>query len=379
MAITINWATKVISVPRTDMILIQSTPTEIRQLDIDDFRLALKNLEDDTDGMTFLDTHRHNPPVSVGGAILARVIEIINGYTVTFEDGQYAVNLVGANSNIGDVVNVNQVSVRSSNSAGLQDLNSLQAASFAGSVAVDTSSSYSGTIFPVGTRQYPVNNTEDAIVIALGRGLRKFLILGDIILSSSDFSQGFIFQGENPVITSIELLSDANVTDCQFINATVSGVLDNNNSIKDCVVVDILQVNGHIDHCALTGTISLAGTQACILLDCYSGLTLTIPIIDLGGEGQELLLRNYSGDVKIVNKSGPESSSISLLGGSVELDSTVTNGTIIVYGPGELVNNSTGTTTVVDKTGPALFWARTALSTLPENSFGAKLRRNLTR
>ena len=86
------------------------------------FRLNLKDLEDDSDGMAFERTHKHNTSVSVGGVILARVIEIINGYTVTFEDGQYAVNLVGANRNVADVVNINQVSVRSANSAGLQDL-----------------------------------------------------------------------------------------------------------------------------------------------------------------------------------------------------------------------------------------------------------------
>jgi hypothetical protein len=55
----------------------------------------------------------------LAGIILARVVELINSYTITFEDGQYAVNLTGANSNIADKVNVNQVSVRASNSAGL--------------------------------------------------------------------------------------------------------------------------------------------------------------------------------------------------------------------------------------------------------------------
>lgn len=118
MAISVNWGTKVISIPRTDMQLIQSTPTEIRELDLDSFRLELKDLEDDQ-GITYLDTHNHTQPVSVGGVTLARVVAIINGYTVTFEDGQYAVNLSGANTNLSDVVNVNSVSVRSSNSAGL--------------------------------------------------------------------------------------------------------------------------------------------------------------------------------------------------------------------------------------------------------------------
>ncbi len=119
MAITIDWATKVINVPKADMTLVQSSPTEIRELDINDFRLELKGLEASTEGMSYLDTHSHNPPVNISGFTLARVVEIINGYTVTFEDGQYAVNLVGANSNIADVTNVNQVSIRPFNSAGL--------------------------------------------------------------------------------------------------------------------------------------------------------------------------------------------------------------------------------------------------------------------
>jgi hypothetical protein len=100
------------------MTLIQTLPFEVRELNIDEFRLELKDLEDD-EGMPFLDTHSHNTTVTVGGTVLARVVSIINSYTVTFEDGIYAVNLVGANSNILDVANLNSVSIRSANSAGL--------------------------------------------------------------------------------------------------------------------------------------------------------------------------------------------------------------------------------------------------------------------
>lgn len=119
MAISINWPIGVISVPKADMTLVQSTPIEIRELNINTFRLALKDLEDDEVGQVWPTTHNHNTTVSVGGVTLARVVEIINGYTVTFENGTYAVNLVGANSNIGDVLNLNTVSVRAANSAGL--------------------------------------------------------------------------------------------------------------------------------------------------------------------------------------------------------------------------------------------------------------------
>jgi len=115
MAISIDWNTKVISIPQADLTLVSGS---VYELDIDAFRLDLKDLEDG-EGMPFLDTHAHNTEVTLGGVTLARTFEIINGYTITFEDGQYAVNLTGANSNIPDVTNVNQVSVRSFNSAGL--------------------------------------------------------------------------------------------------------------------------------------------------------------------------------------------------------------------------------------------------------------------
>lgn len=115
MAISVDWPSKVINIPQADL---TSLGGGVYELDLNELRLTLKDLEDG-EGMTFPDTHRHNTEVSVGGVTLARVIEFINGYTITFEDGQYAVNLVGANSNVSDVVNVNQVSVRSANSAGL--------------------------------------------------------------------------------------------------------------------------------------------------------------------------------------------------------------------------------------------------------------------
>jgi hypothetical protein len=119
MALSIDPLTFVITVPKTDMTLVQSTPSEIRELDLNWFRLALKAYEAAEYGIYLLKTHNHNTEVTLGSLTFARVIEILPPYTVTFEDDQYAVNLVNANSNVSDRTNVNQVSVRSSNSAGL--------------------------------------------------------------------------------------------------------------------------------------------------------------------------------------------------------------------------------------------------------------------
>ena len=102
MAVTVDWATKIISIPQNYLSNVSGT---LYELDTNAFRLALKNIEDSVEGMPFLDTHRHNTQVTVAGVTYARVIEIINGYSITFEDGQYSVRLAGSNNNLFDVEN----------------------------------------------------------------------------------------------------------------------------------------------------------------------------------------------------------------------------------------------------------------------------------
>jgi hypothetical protein len=117
MALSVDWPAKVITVSQADL-----TPLGggVYEFDINDFRLELKDLEDG-EGMPFLDTHVHVGEQTVGGVPLARVVTMINGYVVEFEDTgtPYAVNMVGANTNIQDVAVVNCVSIRPSNSTGL--------------------------------------------------------------------------------------------------------------------------------------------------------------------------------------------------------------------------------------------------------------------
>ena len=120
MAITVNWPTKVISIPQADLTLVTGT---LYEADTDAIRLELKAIEAD-EGMPFEDTHRHNTEVTVAGTTFARIIEIINGYSIQFTpDSQFSVRLAGSNNNFFDVENgilvQNQVQVIAQNSGGL--------------------------------------------------------------------------------------------------------------------------------------------------------------------------------------------------------------------------------------------------------------------
>lgn len=120
MALSLNSATKVITVPQADLTLISGT---LYELDTNAFRLEVGQLLDDEDYIWMPYAFTHNTEVTVAGVTYARFIEMINGYSVEFENGSYSVRLAGSNNNIFDVeagvLVQNSVQVIPTNSAGL--------------------------------------------------------------------------------------------------------------------------------------------------------------------------------------------------------------------------------------------------------------------
>lgn len=375
MAITIEWETKIISIPKADLELIQSVPTEIRELNIDTFRLVLRGLEDSEVAIPFLRTHDHFFPVDVGGVTLARVVRIVNDYTVTFEDGQYAVNIVGGNSNIGDNVNVNQVSVRSANSAGLISNEAIEFSSFNEGVTVDVMSGFAGTTFPVGTLQAPVNNLNDALLIAEVRGFNKLFIIGDFTFTTTDDISYYSVYG-NHIATTFTF--DAPVcVNTEFHRATLTGTLDGGNQkIRDCEIENLTNFSGVIRDSVLRGNLILDGTETIDILNCFSGVPGTgTPEIDMGGSGRGLAMRAYSGGIKITNLTGAENVSVDFISGQLKLGVDITAGTFAVRGAGIISEDLSTGTTIVDSglINPGVVWDVTMADHLTDGTTGKKL------
>jgi hypothetical protein len=351
MTVTIDWPTKIINVSRNDLTLLQTLPVEVRELNLNEFRLKLKDLEDNEDGILYVRTHNHNTEVLLGGIVYARVIEMINGYTITFEDGQYAVNLIGANSNVGDVVNVNQVSVRTANSAGLISNQAIEYSSFDGGVTIDTVNGVDGTVFPTGTPRTPVKTVADAVLIAEFRGFSTFYIKGDLTLDTGDNVTNYEIIGGATNKTFIHITDGASVSGIEIKDATVEGIFDGKASFTRCVLLDISFVEAEMSECTLKGIITLAGTGNTIIEDCRDGLLLTVtsPTINFNNSGHNLAVRDYHGDLNIRNKSDLGSVEINMnSGGRITLESTVTGGSLRLTGTLNLIDNSTGTALVDD-------------------------------
>jgi hypothetical protein len=343
--LTIDWPTKIINVPKSYMTLIQATPVEIRRLDIDTFRLDLKSLEADATGIVFLDTHQHSPPVTVGGVNLARVVEIINGYTVTFEDDQYAVNLVGANSNIADVTNVNQVSVRSANSAGLVDLPAIRLQSYLDArVYIDTIVGSPGEAYPSGTPPLPVDNFDDAHFLATERNFSSYHLRGIITFAPGDDVSYTDWLGTSPISSAL-IFSGQDTLNASLRNIGISGQLNGRASFDTCALGAVTDFSGIARECGLNGNIVLnaSNTENILLFQCTSVIAGGLkPEVDVNGSTGDIHIRDYTGGIKFTNWTAGNTGSIDISTGTVEFDSTCTNGSVKVrvINPSSVIDNS---------------------------------------
>lgn len=346
MAISINPLTHVILVPRADLDLVQSMP-EVRTLDLDAFRLWLRDWEDDEQGIPQLKTHDHNTEVTLSGLVYARIVEVLAPYTVEFEDGQYTINCTKANHNLADRRVPNQVSLIVNNAAGLISNAAIEHASFNGVITVDVVNGVAGTLYPTGTQVQPVNNIPDALLIAQVRGFDTLVIQGNITLDTGDDVRGLRLHGETLHKSVIVVNPDAQADGVELAHVTISGTIGGEADLIDCMVGNLSDIYGHFHECMLGGTIVLNGSEPSQFIKCVDALPgLGVPIIDLGGSGRDLGVWGYHGGLKLINKTGTDKVSVNLDSGRLILDSTITNGQILVKGVGLLLDGSTGSAAV---------------------------------
>jgi len=123
VAIEIDFATKVITVPQADCTLVSGTfyrlPTK------DTFKAQVGAIMDNEEHIWMDYPIDHNPSYTVAGTTYAAKVEIVNGYKVEFTpNSAWSVELIDSNNNLWDigsgVLVQNQVQVIPTNAAGLQ-------------------------------------------------------------------------------------------------------------------------------------------------------------------------------------------------------------------------------------------------------------------
>jgi hypothetical protein len=339
---------------------ITSPQTEVT---IQDLINAVRDYEDEVDNMDLGKIADAFGKQDLGGGVLVGItMVLLNDWRIHFEDRpgpatiQVSItggNLVATNSFDDNPIapsTFTQVIISSSSSATLQELTSIQQSVFNNGVTIDVIDGVAGTTFPIGTSQEPSNNLSDARTIAESRGFSIYYIKGNITAGVGANLNDFTLIGENDIQSTISILEPASAVNAEFRDCVLSGVLDGGSLARGCRITDVKYLRGNVQSCLLEGPILLTGDGTTIIMDCWSAIPGNeTPVIDMGGEGASLALRDYDGGIELINKTGPEPVSIDMNAGQVKLASSISSGHFVVRGVAKFTDLSTGTS--IDKIG----------------------------
>jgi hypothetical protein len=350
MAITIDYNTYIINVPKLYTQFVSTDPQtglEVRSMDIVQFAKDLYDVQDNPDGAWATTAYEYTAPKDVGGVQLAPVVLILSPYIITFEDGQYAVNLVNGNTNIQDKVTVNQVSIRPSNSVGNTFSDAINSQSFEGAqVWVDANDGLPGITFPRGTPPSEVDNMADAITIALRENLQLFHFRGTLSVSGDTGVYRYGILGTTPV-DSIIIATALEVDLCTFEKCAIVGSVTGRGSYQNCSIgktLGLTGVEGLFDNCEIAGNITLdaLATEPIVFKDCISAIAgMVKPGLNCNGTAAGINFRRYAGGLAITNFNNPAGTmTLDLMGSEVSINSTnCTNGVIVARGVGRLIDD----------------------------------------
>lgn len=282
-------------------------------------------------------------------------------YLAQFENGNYSVEIVNGNSNWRDVEVKNNVSVGTNNTTGFINPVFLEDGLFNGEVCIDYNNGYVGTSYTssgaiIGTRSAPAKYIADAVVIAVNRNLNRLKFLSSYTIDTGDTLDGYEIAGDKIDAVTLTVNSDSVFQNCTITHCTVTGSLDNNNILRECLVGTLTYVTGYLEYCEVIGDITIGGVSTSFnILNCWSGIAgggeNAYPHIIMGGSGsnQDLIVRGWRGGLEI-NNGTDGNVSLDFDSGRLHLESDVTVGTYYVRGVCDVTSTVTGTAAVYDYT-----------------------------
>jgi len=379
MSYSVTWNSKVVNIPLTDLISVGAGEYN---LDLEDFHDEIRRLEwEFNEGLFAEQILDYTKPKTISGTTLAGVVEIVNGYTFVFPIGALAVNLVGANTNLGElqITPANGVSIRPQNSAGntitisgsgVTEQDKLDIADRvwdeqtsehvqSGSMGKELVSEFSEQVLyckqvaaPVGsgdgTEGFPFDDWPVCYAYSQSVGIRKILIVGDRSISVlAEDVDGYTFRAIgflavlffNPASAAIVFMDR-----CGLINTSQDIIIIGEGINSAGGTIPISTKDGWF-----SGGLNLPNFGS---LQVHRDPTILSngAVLDCSSLVGALTFVAMAGDVLTLTNISEASASVSLnlAGASVVLDSSCIAGSITLSGTGSLVDNSVGLI-VIDK------------------------------
>jgi len=221
-------------------------------------------------------------------------------------------------------------------------------------IYVDETSIYTGLTYPIGTIGYPINNFNDAVLIAQEYNITDFYALNNIYLNhlTGLTIENYSFFADRENLKFETTGNILNNIDIHNFTIDINFGSGSRNKLYDCIVENALDLSGRISNSQM-GTSQKKSTvriaHEIILSNCYSGVVAGVvientPVYDMANSDTYLAIRSYSGGVKIINQTSENAKAvIELIAGHIKLDSTCTSGYIDIRGIGYMSSNNAST------------------------------------
>ncbi len=241
-------------------------------------------------------------------------------------------------------------------------------------VHIDVAGGSSGTTYPLGTPEDPVDNLANAITIATTRGITTLVVSGALTLTQS--VAGYRIIGKLSGFVDSLALNGQNTALCEFERLGLSGAASGGFKAEACVFGNVTNLATECRDSIFTDTVELANFDSAFL-DCKSQVAGTgTPVFDMDSIGQDLNMRGWIGGIELRNCVAGSNVSLDVLSGNVKLVATDTGGTIVVRGGCNLSDLSAGST-VVDNRIPTLssdaVWDETVAGHTTDRTMGFML------
>lgn len=207
-----------------------------------------------------------------------------------------------------------------------------------GVVYYNETSTWSGTEYPVGTVNHPVNNITDALLLCDKVGTKSIRIYGNLTIDRN--IEAYCFQGMDS--SSCIFFNNRDVSLCTFNDAALYGSMTGSIRANTCVLDNINGLSGEFNTCALKGVIRFANADSCFV-QCFTkhGAVDSVTFDGTDIEAADVCFRAYSGSIHVTGFINTDAHlEFDFISGSVFIDSTNMNFGIICRGIAKIVNLS---------------------------------------
>lgn len=218
-----------------------------------------------------------------------------------------------------------------------------------GEVVIDIINGIPGTALPIGTRAMPSNNLTDALIICSDNNIKRLRLRSDLTIENIHDVSGMSIETRGIMGIDVTLSVGCNTNYTTFRYLNLQGIVNNSDVllVENCSIGNLTNFTGIMqDITFIQGSECSIGSWA-ELYNCRAGgESSNEPEINIGNG--VLNVQQYRGNIKLINKTGDNRTTISCLPANVIIDSTCIAGKIQILGIGEIEADNSGAGCQVD-------------------------------